>query len=111
MPAFRECKRYFTTKSRLVKPFLIFFANPALQLLSLAPDERLRRAVRAAPRAPLTAAAPALIAAQPPRLRLHGQLQMSVIAAALHDVPAAIRPLAPAADDLSRGFHRLASSL
>ena len=25
MPAFRECKRYFTTKRRLVKPFLIFF--------------------------------------------------------------------------------------
>ena len=111
MPAFRECKRYFTTKSRLVKLFLIFFANLALQFLSLTPDERLLRARRAALSIPLIGSAHALITAQPQRLRLHGQIEMIVIPADLHDIPAALRPLEAAAHDLARDIQRVADRL
>ena len=111
MPAFRECKRYFTTKSRLVKLFLIFFADPALQLLPLTPDERLRRARRAALSIPLIGALHALVAAQPQRFRLHGQVDVIVIAADLHHVPAALRPLETAAHDLARDIQRIADRL
>ena len=111
MPAFRECKRYCTTKRRLVKRFSLFSDFLTSKLLALAPDERLRRARRAAVSRPLVGAAHTLIAAQPERFRLHGQVEMIVIAVDPHHVPAAVGALEAAAHDLTRDVERVAHRL